>query len=375
MRPLVLLCSCLVLPGYGDLVGPKEISGFEGDTVSLYCTYGYELQPYFKYWCREKGLIISRCSDIIYAEEDGQETTRGRVSIQNDPYQRKFKVTLRKLTLQDAGGYMCGVSRLGLDTIFRVSLKVFPGPCCSRSPIPSFQPPTTRSLQPKAKAWQTQPPELTPPRLHRTVTTAKRGTTGAKAFPFTRPPLRDHRGTSRYTGTSPYAGTAPHTGTSPPAGTSHLFTQLDSTSAEDTSLVPRSSSSKSRVAIPMVRILAPVLVLLTLLLAAGLAAFGRSLLRWRKEAQLANGTQENEKVHPSHLELGNSWVSEYAVINFSGPTEPGTSPKLSPCPNTEILRLNQASKEDEDSLPDPEGDMIQEPPLHLSREQLGFVPV
>ncbi|XP_037347455.1 CMRF35-like molecule 9 isoform X7 [Talpa occidentalis] len=310
MRPLVLLCSCLVLPGYGDLVGPKEISGFEGDTVSLYCTYGYELQPYFKYWCREKGLIISRCSDIIYAEEDGQETTRGRVSIQNDPYQRKFKVTLRKLTLQDAGGYMCGVSRLGLDTIFRVSLKVFPG-------------------------------------------------------------------------------------------TSHLFTQLDSTSAEDTSLVPRSSSSKSRVAIPMVRILAPVLVLLTLLLAAGLAAFGRSLLRWRKEAQLANGTQENEKVHPSHLaspraaipspegaqgglagegsprnaELGNSWVSEYAVINFSGPTEPGTSPKLSPCPNTEILRLNQASKEDEDSLPDPEGDMIQEPPLHLSREQLGFVPV
>ncbi|XP_037347451.1 CMRF35-like molecule 9 isoform X3 [Talpa occidentalis] len=367
MRPLVLLCSCLVLPGYGDLVGPKEISGFEGDTVSLYCTYGYELQPYFKYWCREKGLIISRCSDIIYAEEDGQETTRGRVSIQNDPYQRKFKVTLRKLTLQDAGGYMCGVSRLGLDTIFRVSLKVFPAP----------------------------------PRLHRTVTTAKRGTTGAKAFPFTRPPLRDHRGTSRYTGTSPYAGTAPHTGTSPPAGTSHLFTQLDSTSAEDTSLVPRSSSSKSRVAIPMVRILAPVLVLLTLLLAAGLAAFGRSLLRWRKEAQLANGTQENEKVHPSHLaspraaipspegaqgglagegsprnaELGNSWVSEYAVINFSGPTEPGTSPKLSPCPNTEILRLNQASKEDEDSLPDPEGDMIQEPPLHLSREQLGFVPV
>ncbi|XP_037347453.1 CMRF35-like molecule 9 isoform X5 [Talpa occidentalis] len=344
MRPLVLLCSCLVLPGYGDLVGPKEISGFEGDTVSLYCTYGYELQPYFKYWCREKGLIISRCSDIIYAEEDGQETTRGRVSIQNDPYQRKFKVTLRKLTLQDAGGYMCGVSRLGLDTIFRVSLKVFPGPCCSRSPIPSFQPPTTRSLQPKAKAWQTQPPELR---------------------------------------------------------TSHLFTQLDSTSAEDTSLVPRSSSSKSRVAIPMVRILAPVLVLLTLLLAAGLAAFGRSLLRWRKEAQLANGTQENEKVHPSHLaspraaipspegaqgglagegsprnaELGNSWVSEYAVINFSGPTEPGTSPKLSPCPNTEILRLNQASKEDEDSLPDPEGDMIQEPPLHLSREQLGFVPV
>ncbi|KAG8505060.1 CMRF35-like molecule 9, partial [Galemys pyrenaicus] len=249
-----------VVSGYGGLVGPKDISGFEGDTVSLQCTYGEDLQLYPKYWCREGGIMFSRCSQIVYAEEDGREKTVGRVSIQNDPYQRRFKVTLRELSLQDAGDYMCGVSRLGFDRTFRVSLTVFPG--------------NTRLSFPE---WGRS--------LHRTVTTAKQGKTRAKATLFTAPPLRDHRGTSWYTGTSPYAGTSPHAGTSPPAGTARLFTQLDSTAAEDTSLVPSSSSAKSRVAIPMVRILAPVLVLLVLLLTAGLAAVGRCMLQRRKEGE------------------------------------------------------------------------------------------
>ncbi|XP_070082241.1 CMRF35-like molecule 9 isoform X14 [Equus przewalskii] len=240
MRPLVLLWGCLVLPGYGVLVGPKEISGFEGDTLSLQCTYGEELKKHKKYWCREGGLLISRCSGTIYAEEDGQERTAGRVSVWDSPEELTLTVTLRNLTLQDAGKYWCGVSRLGFDWSFLVSLRVLPG-------------------------------------------------------------------------------------------TSRPATQLDSTSAE-TSLVPSSRSSKSRVSIPMVRILAPVLVLLSLLLTAGLAALSRYLLRRRKEAQLAAETQRMEKVHLPH----------------------------------------STSEEAEASSRDPEGATIPGPPLHLSEEELDF---
>ncbi|XP_046530587.1 CMRF35-like molecule 9 isoform X3 [Equus quagga] len=312
MRPLVLLWGCLVLPGYGVLVGPKEISGFEGDTLSLQCTYGEELRKHKKYWCREGGLLISRCSGTIYAEEDGQERTAGRVSVWDSPKELTLTVTLRNLTLQDAGKYWCGVSRLGFDWSFLVSLRVLPGPCCLPSPTPSFQPLATRSLQPKAKTWQTQPPELR---------------------------------------------------------TSRPATQLDSTSAE-TSLVP--GSSKSRVSIPMVRILAPVLVLLSLLLTAGLAALGRYLLRRRKEAQLATETQRMEKVHLPHSPLENCWVQECAKINTAGPAGPRASPQPSSSPCRDIGCLSQTSEEAEASSRDPEGATIPGPPLHLSEEELDF---
>ncbi|XP_058417117.1 CMRF35-like molecule 9 isoform X6 [Diceros bicornis minor] len=299
MRPLVLLWGCLVLPGYGALKGPKEVRGFEGDTVSLQCTYGEKLRERKKYWCREKRILISHCSGTIYAEEDGQERTEGRVSIRDSPQELKLTVTMRNLTLQDTGKYWCGAERLGFDWTSLVSLLVFPA-------------------------------------------------------------------------TSPHAVTSPHEATSPHAGTSHPATELDSTSAEDASLVPSSSSSKSRVSTPMVHILAPVLVLLSLLLAAGLAALGNYMLRWRKEAQLVTETQRNEKVHLSDSPLQNGGVPEYTVINLAGPTGPHASPKPSSSPCTEIRCLSQTSEEDEASLHDPEGDTIPGLPCHVSEEELGF---
>ncbi|XP_027948568.1 CMRF35-like molecule 9 isoform X3 [Eumetopias jubatus] len=271
MWPLVLLWGCLLLPGYGAILGPKEITGFEGDTVSLQCTYQKELRTHQKYWCREKGFFLSRCSGTVYAGENGQETREDRVSIQDSPQTLTLHVTLRNLTLQDTGKYFCGVSKLGRDESFLVSLLVFPG-------------------------------------------------------------------------------------------TSRPSTQLHSTSAEDTHLPPSSSSSVSRVSIPKVRILAPGLVLLALLLAAGLVALSSYLLRWRKEAQLAAETQRNEKVQLSHLPL------EYTMISLAGPPGPHASP--SPCAETQ--GLSQTSEEDEAPSQDPEGDMIPGPPLHMSGEELGF---
>ncbi|XP_069399626.1 CMRF35-like molecule 9 isoform X11 [Ovis canadensis] len=242
MRPLLMLWGCLVLPGYGSVVDPKEISGFEGDTVSLQCTYGEELKKHQKYWCREAGLFISRCTGTVFSGEYGQE---GRVSVHDNPRENRFTVILRDLTLKDTGKYWCGVKKLGFDKTMSVSLLVFPG----------------TSLHPGAS-------------------------------PFAR--------ISSHPATSPYAGTSLHPATSPPAGISQPATQLDSTSTEDTSFVP-SSSSKSRVSVPLIRILAPVLVLLALLLATGLAALGSCMFQWREKAQLASETQKKDNVHLSHL--------------------------------------------------------------------------
>ncbi|XP_014402769.1 PREDICTED: CMRF35-like molecule 9 isoform X8 [Myotis brandtii] len=295
MRPLVLLWGCLLLPGYEALMGPKKIRGFEGDTVSLQCTYEEKLREHKKYWCRKGGIFVSRCSGIIYAREDGQERTEGRVSIQDNPQKLTLTVTLRELTLQDSGDYWCGVTILGIDETVLVSLLVLPG---------------------------TSPNE--------------------------EPPL--------------------HRATSPHAGTSRPSTYLDSTSTED----PTSRASHSKA-----HILVPVLVLLVLLLAAGLAVVGRCVLRCRKEVQLDPETQ-NEKVHLSHL---NRLGPEYAVVNLAAPPGPRAGPKPSASPYTEIpeiRRPSQTLKEEEASIQDPAGEANPGPPLHMSEEELRssvFIPV
>ncbi|XP_073901622.1 CMRF35-like molecule 9 isoform X17 [Castor canadensis] len=267
MWPLVLLWGCLVLPGYDALKGPKEISGHEGETVSVKCTYGEELRKHMKYWCRQGGILFSRCTGTIYTKGD-QEVTQGRVSIRDSPQELALTVTMRHLTLQDAGKYWCGVNMLGLDETSLISLIVFPGkndsanttgPCCLPSPTPSFQPfTTTRSLQPKAKSWHTELPEL-------------------RSF---RPAI-----------------------------------QLDSTITEDTSPVPSSGSSKPS-----------------------------HMLRRKKKgepAQLAMGTQRNEKVHLPASTLGNGCAPEDVVINLAGPAGPR---ECAAGPYTNIQCLNQKMK-------------------------------
>ncbi|KAK2505922.1 hypothetical protein MC885_006835 [Smutsia gigantea] len=351
MQPLTLLWGCLLIPGCRALMGPKEIRGFEGDTVSLQCTYEEELRTYKKYWCRRRGLFISRCSGAIYVEGDGQERTEGRVSVQDRPQELTLKVTLRNLTLQDAGNYFCGVKKLGPDETFLVSLLIFPGPCCPHSPTPSFQPLATTSLQPKAKGWQTQPPGLTSPGLHVTVTTAKQGKTGAEASPFPGTSLHRHAGTFLYRGTSPSAGTSPHEATSPHAGTSHLASPLDPTSAEDTSGAcpngPNLGPSPG---------------------AADSSAGRRSGCPWQLRLPVeegsstglrGTGTEEQEGPSPT---LGKSYIPEYALIDLAGPTGPHASLKPSASRHMEIRCLSQTSEEDEAPSQDLEGDMFPGPP-------------
>ncbi|XP_008836369.1 CMRF35-like molecule 9 isoform X2 [Nannospalax galili] len=279
MRLLILLWGYLVLPGHKALKGPKEISGFEGDTVTLQCTYEKTLKEHRKYWCQQGGILVSRCSGIIYTRED-QEVTEGRVSIRDSPQDLLVTVTMRGLTLKDAGKYWCGVDRVGFDEAFEVSLIVFPG---SSRPI----------------IWL---PPISP------------------------------KGSSDVTG---------------------------------------SSVSNPSVSIPMVRMLAPVLVLLSLLLAAGLIAFSSHMLRWRNKAWLATETQRNEKIYLPTSKLGNGWVSEDARINLVASPGPLGSPKLSAGPFAEIQYRSQTTEEEAAPSQDSEDDMVATPPL-MSSEELGF---
>nr|XP_045015011.1 CMRF35-like molecule 9 isoform X3 [Jaculus jaculus] len=318
MRSLVLLWGCLALPGYEAMKGPKEISGFEGDTVSLKCTYETKLRKHRKYWCRQVGLVVSRCSGTIYTRDE-QEVGQGRTSIHDRRQELSVTVTMRSLTLQDAGIYWCGIDRLGFDDGFQVKLTVFPGKgdsasqagvCCPPSPSPSFQPLTaTRSLQPKAHAWQTQPPEL-------------RSSRPAIWLP---------------------------------------------TTPKDPGLDPGRSSSQPRASIPAVRMLAPALVVLGLLLAAGLIAFGSHILRRWKNACPMTETPQNEKVYLPTSPLGNGWATD-AMINLAAPPEPLSSPTLSADPCAEVQYLNQTTEE---ALCQHAEDLVASP-LQIPEEELRF---
>ncbi|XP_028738395.1 CMRF35-like molecule 9 isoform X3 [Peromyscus leucopus] len=279
MRPLVLLWSCLVLPGYEALKGPKEVSGFEGDKVSLRCTYEKNLRGHRKYWCRQGGIMVSRCTDIVYTSQN-QEVAQGRMSIRDNPRELSMTVTMRDLTLKDAGKYWCGIDRLGFDESFEVSLIVFPG--SSRPAL--WLPPTT-------------------PKDSKAIT----------------------RGVS-----------------------------------------------KSSVSIPMVRMLASVWVLLSLVLAAALIAFGSHMLRGRKKAWLATETQRNEKVYPPASPPGNNWVPEDTMINLAAPPECLSKPKPSAAPSMETQHLSQTTEEEAAPSPDAKEDVTAASPLQMSAEELAF---
>ncbi|XP_013003636.1 CMRF35-like molecule 9 isoform X4 [Cavia porcellus] len=227
MRALVLLWGCLALRASATLSCPKELSGSEGETVTLRCTYGEEQRTRTKYWCREGGLFISRCSDKIIVGEDSREATKNRVSFRDSPSELAFTVTLRDLMLKDSGKYWCGAQKLGREEWFEVSLTVFP-----RSSSPATVP-------------------------------------------------------------------DPSSSSSTPAG--------------DPSPVSSSHGSMASMSIPTVRLLAPVLVLLSLLLAMGLITLGAHMFWARKSALLAVEMQRGEKVLltvslPDLCQKGQGWI-------------------------------------------------------------------
>ncbi|XP_043861014.1 CMRF35-like molecule 9 isoform X2 [Dromiciops gliroides] len=156
---LLLLWGWIIIPGYEAMVGPEEVRGPEGSSLSVQCSYEDKHKERRKYWCKDKQIVFGLCSTVI-STEAGREMTEGNLSIKDNPQDRTFTVIMRNITLNDAGKYQCGISLLGPDEVFKVTVVVFPGLRSSVSPNPSLQPLSTRSVQQKAKVWKTQSPEL-----------------------------------------------------------------------------------------------------------------------------------------------------------------------------------------------------------------------
>ena len=78
------------------------------------------------------------CKDIVKTKGP-EEARNGRVTIRDHPDNLTFTVTLEKLTLEDAGTYMCRVDipfihdtfkiddPLGIDKSFKVELSIVSG--------------------------------------------------------------------------------------------------------------------------------------------------------------------------------------------------------------------------------------------------------
>ncbi|XP_007505810.1 CMRF35-like molecule 9 isoform X2 [Monodelphis domestica] len=209
MMRLLLLWGWIIIPGYGAMVGPKEVSGPEGSSLSVQCFYEDKHEENSKYWCKVTGLFFQRCITII-TTESGKEETDGKMSIMDNPQSRTFTVIMRNLTLKDAGQYQCGISRFGVDEVFEVTVVVF---SASSSYHPKVNVPTQEKIKP--------------------TTFINVGTRAAK------PQWRQDTFQTR--------------------------TQQDMAQAVTPHHHPNDIKSKSRPSIPLIRILAPCIILLLLL--------------------------------------------------------------------------------------------------------------
>ncbi|XP_044529638.1 CMRF35-like molecule 9 isoform X3 [Gracilinanus agilis] len=144
MMRFLLLWSWIIIPGYGAMVGPKEVSGPEGSSLSVQCFYEDKHQENNKYWCKVTRLFFQRCVTII-TTESGKEETNGKTSIMDNPQSQAFTVIMRNLTLKDTGKYQCGISRFGVDEVFEVTVEVF---SASSSYHPKVNVPTQEKIKP-----------------------------------------------------------------------------------------------------------------------------------------------------------------------------------------------------------------------------------
>ncbi|XP_029402337.1 CMRF35-like molecule 6 [Mus pahari] len=114
--PSALLLS--QIPGCVPVHGPSTVTGTVGESLSVSCQYEEKFKTMDKYWCRESLKIL--CKDSVMTS-GSEEARNGRVTIRDHPDNLTFTVTLEKLTLEDAGTYMCGVGRPFINGPFRIA--------------------------------------------------------------------------------------------------------------------------------------------------------------------------------------------------------------------------------------------------------------
>ncbi|XP_062921370.1 polymeric immunoglobulin receptor-like [Mobula hypostoma] len=117
MWTLILLIG--FLPVSGALWAKKYVKGAVGRAITIDCHYQEMYHSHTKYWCNG---YTGLCSVLV--KTNGQHRRSGRVSITDNPEQRKFTVTIENLRSGDTGWYSCGIETPGVDARFNLHLKV-----------------------------------------------------------------------------------------------------------------------------------------------------------------------------------------------------------------------------------------------------------
>ncbi|XP_074117825.1 CMRF35-like molecule 9 isoform X2 [Sminthopsis crassicaudata] len=263
----LLLWGWIIIPGYGAIVGPKEVSGPEGSSLSVQCSYEDKHRERKKYWCKDNGLIFSLCA-IVISTEAGKEATNGKVSIKDNPENGTFTVIMRKVTQKDAGKYQCGISIFGPDETFEVTVVVFPGLESSDFLNPSLQLSPTRSDQQGVKVWETRSPELrlgsyVSPKPSLQPLFTRRVQQEVKVHPKVITSTQEKIKPATFTNVGTRAAVLRRS-----QETLQTRTQEDVVQTVTSHYSLRNLNPKSRISIPLIRILAPCIILLLLLVVA-----------------------------------------------------------------------------------------------------------
>uniref|UniRef100_A0A674CIR2 CMRF35-like molecule 8 n=1 Tax=Salmo trutta TaxID=8032 RepID=A0A674CIR2_SALTR len=135
---------------YGDWCceNPTAVTGYEEQTVSIYCMYDEKTEDNEKYFC--KVTTQSRCIDDVKVTTT--KSQNGRFSLFDNRTAGAFTVTITRLTQEDAGRYLCGVqNNQALDTLSAVQLDIKISPTLSSPPTTTTtSPPTANSISPSS---------------------------------------------------------------------------------------------------------------------------------------------------------------------------------------------------------------------------------
>ena len=83
------------LLGHFSVCEEGMVRGTERGTLTAYCEYGQGWESYKKWWCRGKNWIS--CEILVKTTGSDKLVKKGRASIQDNPSQRMFTMTLEEL--------------------------------------------------------------------------------------------------------------------------------------------------------------------------------------------------------------------------------------------------------------------------------------
>ncbi|XP_041102513.1 CMRF35-like molecule 3 [Polyodon spathula] len=108
----VLLILLATLQATSSLSSDREVSGWEGGSVSVQCRYDLKYGDHVKYWCKGKSWEL--CEAVKWSDDPKRD--EDKVSIRDDQTRGVFTVTMRRLEKTDKGWYWCAIKLNGNQT-------------------------------------------------------------------------------------------------------------------------------------------------------------------------------------------------------------------------------------------------------------------